>query len=75
MTASLQLGLYVMTVIHNFDLQRADGSTAAERLFKQPHPNLFETVLIQTPDLSLPRRRLKASASQILARHNAILFG
>lgn len=53
--------LYVMTVIHNFDLQRADGSTAAERLFKQPHPNLFETILTQIPDLPLPRRRSKAS--------------
>ena len=60
--------LKVLTVIHNFDLKRADGSTAAERLFKQSHPNLFQTVLDQMPELPLPRRRAKVSTSQIPAR-------
>lgn len=56
--------LKVLTVIHNFDLQRADGSTAAERLFKRPHPNLFQTILDQMPQLPLPRKRSKAPVSQ-----------
>ena len=60
--------LQVMTVIHNFDLQRADGTTAAQRLFKQAHPNLFETVWIQMPDLPLLRKHSKPSNSQILVR-------
>lgn len=60
--------LKVLTVIHNFDLQRADGSTAAERLFKMAHPNLFQTVLEQMPELPLPRQRAKAPISQTLAR-------
>ena len=55
--------LAVLTVIHNFDLKRADGSTAAERLFKQSHPNLFQTVLDQMPELPLPRQRAKGAAT------------
>jgi len=30
------------TVIHNFDLKRSDGSTAAQRLFGRQFPNLFD---------------------------------
>ena len=36
--------LRVMTTIHNFHLQRSDGSTAAERLFGKPSPDLFQWV-------------------------------
>lgn len=60
--------LKVLTVIHNFDLKRADGSTAAERLFKVSHPNLFQTVLDQMPELPLPRKRVKGSTSKIPGR-------
>ncbi|MEM9151915.1 MAG: DUF6399 domain-containing protein [Cyanobacteria bacterium P01_F01_bin.3] len=52
--------IQVMSAIHNFDLRRTDGSTAAQRLFKQAHPDLFLTVLEQAPDLPLPRQRRKA---------------
>jgi len=31
-----QRRLQVLTVIHNFDLKRSDGSTAAQRLFGRP---------------------------------------
>lgn len=55
--------LQVMTVLHNFDLRRADGSTAAQRLFKQSHPDLFQTVLAHMPELPLPRRRSKPSVA------------
>lgn len=55
-----------MTAIHNFDLQRADGSTAAERLFKGAQPNLFQAVLEQAPDLPLPRQRSKSKLAEIL---------
>ncbi|ASC72638.1 hypothetical protein XM38_035960 [Halomicronema hongdechloris C2206] len=62
--------LQVMSVIHNFDLKRLDGSTAAQRLFKQPHPDLFQTVLAQMHDLPLPRQRAKAAKAQILDAAN-----
>ena len=35
----------VLTALHNFAIQRLDGTTAAQRFFAQPHPSLFEQVL------------------------------
>ena len=52
--------LTTLTTIHNFDLRRADGSTAAQRLFGHPFPDLFEWILAQTTDLPKPRRSKKA---------------
>ncbi len=37
--------LKVATVIHNFALKRNDGTTAAERLFGQQFPDLFEYLI------------------------------
>jgi Family of unknown function (DUF6399) len=48
--------LKVLTIIHNFDLRRADGTTAAQRLFGHSFPNLFEWVLNNVDDLPLPMR-------------------
>jgi Family of unknown function (DUF6399) len=52
--------LKVLTIIHNFDLRRADGTTAAQRLFGHSFPHLFEWVLSNVDDLPLPRRSSKA---------------
>lgn len=48
--------LKVLTLLHNFDLQRPDGTTAAQRLFGHPFPDLFESVLRNFTELPLPRR-------------------
>jgi len=48
--------LKALTVIHNFGLKRADGTTAAERLFETPFPSLFEWLVEQMGELPLPRR-------------------
>ncbi len=48
--------LKVLTILHNFDLQRPDGTTAAQRLFGHPFPDLFESVLSTFTDLPMPRR-------------------
>lgn len=48
--------LKVLTVIHNFDLKRADGTTAAERLFGTPFPDVFDWVMEQMGALPLPRK-------------------
>ncbi len=53
--------LKVLTLLHNFDLQRPDGTTAAQRLFGHPFPDLFESVLSTFTELPLPRR---SSSSQ-----------
>lgn len=52
--------LQVMTTLHNFHLKRSDGSTAAQRLFGKPVPDLFECLVQQMPDLPLARRRNSA---------------
>ena len=48
--------LKVLTILHNFDLRRPDGTTAAQRLFGHPFPNLFESVLSTFTELPMPRR-------------------
>ena len=60
--------LAAMTVIHNYDLRRADGTTAAQRLFGSPFPNLFDWLLGQMGELPLPRM----SRQRII--HNPLKF-
>lgn len=52
--------LQVLTVIHNFDLKRPDGTTAAQRLFGHDFPDVFEWMLDHVRDLPMPRRSSKA---------------
>ena len=49
--------LKALTVIHNYGVRRADGSTAAKRLFGTTFPDLFEWLLPQMGELALPRKR------------------
>jgi len=51
-----QRRLQVLTVIHNFDLKRSDGSTAAQRLFGRQFPNLFDYLVEHMGDLPQPRK-------------------
>lgn len=51
--------LNVLTIIHNFDLKRHDGTTAAQRLFGHDFPDVFEWMLAQVGDLPMPRRSAK----------------
>lgn len=62
--------LKVMTVIHNFDLQRADGTTAAERLFGASFPDLFEWALERSRPLPLPRKSRVRSKPKPLILQN-----
>lgn len=48
--------LKALTVIHNYDTKRRDGTTAAERLFDVKIPDLFEWLIEQMGDLPLPRK-------------------
>jgi hypothetical protein len=59
-----QQSLKVLTIIHNFDLKRMDGTTAAQRLFDQQFPDLFEWVVLNMGDLPRPRRTLKPKTSR-----------
>lgn len=49
--------LRALTVVHNFFIKREDGTTAAQRLFKHKHPDLFEWLINQMGALPLPRKR------------------
>ena len=48
--------LNALTVIHNYGIRRADGTTAAERLFDTEFPDLFEWLLERMEPLPLPRK-------------------
>ena len=37
--------LQVLTIVHNFDVRRSDGTTAAERFFEATHENLFDSLV------------------------------
>jgi hypothetical protein len=56
--------LKVLTVIHNFDLKRDDGSTAAQRLFGKPFPDLFDWVVLNMGELPTPRKSKKTRTSK-----------
>ncbi|MEL6780050.1 MAG: DUF6399 domain-containing protein, partial [Cyanobacteria bacterium J06597_16] len=56
--------LKVLTIIHNFDLTRADGTTAAQRLFKYEFPNPFEWMIENIGELPMPRQSAKAQQAQ-----------
>jgi len=56
--------LKVLTVIHNFDLKRDDDTTAAQRLFGKPFPNLFDWVVLNMGELPRPRRTQKVASQK-----------
>ncbi len=59
--------LKVLTIIHNFDLKRADGTTAAQRLFDHCFPDLFEWVVDYMDELPVARRSSKAPQTNPLS--------
>lgn len=58
-----------LTVVHNFDIKREDGSAPAQRLFKQEFPDLFEFLCENVTGFKEPRRRKdKSLKGNILQR-------
>jgi hypothetical protein len=56
-----ELRLRSLTAVHNFVVERADGTTAAERFFgSKPRP-VFEWLLERMPQLPRPARRAPAT--------------
>ncbi len=52
----IQKRIKALTVIHNYGIRRSDGTTAAQRLFEIPFPDLFEWLASQMSTLPLPRK-------------------
>jgi len=56
--------LKALTVVHNYLVQREDGTTAAERFFGKKHGDAFEWLLERLPDLPRPAaKRPKKTAA------------
>jgi hypothetical protein len=49
--------LQVLTVVHNFDIRRQNGTTPAQRLFRREFPNLFEFLCQNVTGFAEPRLR------------------
>jgi hypothetical protein len=49
--------LKALTVIHNYMVKRADGTTAAQRFFGLKHKEVFSWLLERMPDLLRPARK------------------
>jgi len=62
--------LKVLTIIHNFDLKRSDGTTAAQRLFGKPFPDLFDSIVLNMSELPRPRQSQKTPKSKTLTVHS-----
>lgn len=57
--------LRALTAVHNFVVERADGTTAAERFFgAKPRP-LFEWLLERMPELPRPAKRRPSAARKV----------
>ena len=59
--------LQVLTVIHNFALRRSDNTTAAERLFGQQFPDLFEYLVQHMGEFPQPRKPRKTPQPKVPA--------
>jgi hypothetical protein len=55
--------LKALTVLHNYLVQRADGTTAAERFFGQKHKDLFSWLVDRMPELPRPAQKRPKKAA------------
>ena len=54
--------LRALTVVHNYHVKNAEGTTPAERFFESRHKNLFEWLLDNMDYPARPRKRLSKAA-------------
>jgi hypothetical protein len=59
-----QRRLSALSVIHNYLVERSDGTTAALRFFGQKPPDLFDWLLERLPDLPRPARKRSQTAAR-----------
>jgi len=58
--------LKALTVIHNYMVKRADGTTAAQRFFGQGNKDVFSWLLDRMPDLPRPAQQRRKPAVDCL---------
>ena len=66
-------GLKALTVVHNFHTRRADGTTAAERLFNSKHEDLFESLVANVSIPGRPRQQHHDLQKRQLGRQNRLV--
>ncbi len=59
--------LRVLTIVHNFDVRRLDGTTAAERFFEAKHENLFESLVTDVAIPGKPQSQRHQRKTQVAA--------
>lgn len=59
--------LQALTVVHNFDVQRWDGTTAAERLFGKKHDNLFNFLVANVRIPGKPQKQKHNRSERLVA--------
>jgi Family of unknown function (DUF6399) len=57
--------LRALTAVHNFVVERADGTTAAERFFGSKPQPLFEWLLERMPELPQPAQRRSSAPEKV----------
>lgn len=60
--------LQALTIVHNFDVRRSDGTTAAERFFEAKHENLFESLVANVRIPGKPQRQHHDMQKRLLGR-------
>lgn len=67
--------LKVLTIVHNFDTRRSDGTTPAERLFEAKHGNLFEVLVANTRIPGRPQRQHHDVEKRLFGREKRLFCG
>ena len=57
--------LHALTAVHNFVVERADGTTAAERFFGSKPQPLFEWLLERMPELPQPAKKRSSAPGKV----------
>lgn len=60
--------LQVLTIVHNFDIRRSDGTTAAERFFEARHENLFDSLVANVRIPGRPQQQHHDMQKRLLGR-------
>ena len=58
--------LKVLTIMHNFDVRRSDGTTAAERFFEAKHQNLFDSLVENVRIPGRPQKQYHETEKRLL---------
>lgn len=60
--------LKVLTIVHNFDVRRSDGTTAAERFFETKHEALFDSLVANVRIPGRPQHQHHDTSKRLLGR-------